>query len=105
MHRFDDVAARERGSEGRSELACPVCGEHRLAVDEPPHIDIMGVQPYSDLLGMGDLSSRGAMGIECRSCGTYWRDRAAFDRGEAQPPEGDEPPGGEEPPEDEGAPG
>ena len=71
--------------EQRSELPCPVCGEHRLAVDEPPQIDVMGVQPYSDLLGMGDLSQHGSLGIECRNCGTYWRDLGAFERGEPEP--------------------
>ncbi|CAN5438272.1 hypothetical protein BH24CHL9_BH24CHL9_08680 [soil metagenome] len=72
----------------RSELACPVCGAHTLAVDEPPQIDIMGIQPYSDMLGMGDLAQHGSLGIVCRSCGTYWPDRGAFDRGEAEPLEG-----------------
>ena len=73
--------------ESRSELACPVCGQHTLALDEPPRIDVMGVQPYSDMLGMGDLQSPGVPGIVCLSCGTRWRDRAAFDRGEADPAE------------------
>jgi hypothetical protein len=79
---------RGRGGEDseRSVLPCPVCGEHRLAVDEPPQIDVMGVQPYSDMLGMGDLSQQGSLGIVCQSCGTYWRDRGAFDRGEAEAP-------------------
>jgi hypothetical protein len=73
-------------SQERSELACPVCGKHTLALDEPPRIDIMGVQPYSDMLGMGDLQPV-PMGIICLSCGTHWRDREAFDRGEAEPDE------------------
>ena len=81
-----DQPGREASTE-RSELPCPVCGEHSLAVDEPPQIDIMGVQPYSDMLGMGDLAPHGSLGIVCRSCGTYWRDRGAFDRGEAEPPD------------------
>jgi hypothetical protein len=71
----------------RSELACPVCGQHSLAVDEPPRIDVMGVQPYSDMLGMGDLGPAMLPGIVCLSCGTRWRDRDAFDRGEAEPAE------------------
>jgi hypothetical protein len=67
----------------RSEQACPVCSEHSLALDRPPEIDVMGVQQYSDMLGMGDLPNQGAMGIVCLSCGTHWRDKEAFDRGEA----------------------
>ena len=71
----------------RSEHACPVCGQHTLALDQPPEIDVMGVQAYSDMLGMGDLPNQGAVGIVCLSCGTHWRDKAAFDRGEAEPGE------------------
>jgi hypothetical protein len=74
--------------EPRSELACPVCGEHTLALDEPPRIDVMGVQPYSDMLGMGDLQAPALPAIVCLSCGTRWRDRDAFDRGESEPADG-----------------
>jgi hypothetical protein len=69
----------------RSEQACPVCSQHTLALDRPPEIDVMGVQPYSDMLGMGDLENEGALGIVCLNCGTHWRDKAAFDRGEPDP--------------------
>jgi hypothetical protein len=73
--------------QARSEQACPVCSQHTLALDQPPQIDIMGVQSYSDILGMGDLRTEGRLGIICLSCGTRWRDKAAFDRGEAEPAE------------------
>jgi len=73
------------GEQERSEQACPVCGQHTLAVDEPPQIDVMGVQAYSDILGMGDLHQPGSLGIICLSCDTRWRDKAAFDRGDAEP--------------------
>jgi hypothetical protein len=73
------------GEQERSEQACPVCGQHTLAVDEPPQIDVMGVQAYSDMLGMGDLHQPGSLGIICLSCDTRWRDKAAFDRGDADP--------------------
>ena len=73
----------------RSEQACPVCGKHALALDEPPRIDVMGVQAYSDMLGMGDLQAEGTLGIVCLDCGTHWRDKDAFDRGEPEPPETD----------------
>lgn len=66
----------------RSEQACPVCGQHTLAIDELPRIDVMGIQLYSDIVGMGDLHQEGAVGIVCLGCGTRWRDRGAFDRAE-----------------------
>lgn len=69
----------------RSEQACPVCLQHTLAIDEPPRIDVMGIQLYSDIVGMGDLRQEGTVGIVCLNCGTRWRDKAAFDRGEPEP--------------------
>ena len=80
-----DEAGREPAGSDRSERACPVCGAHALALDVPPRIDVMGVQPYSDIIGMGDRPQEGAPGIVFRSCGTYWRDLEAFERGEAEP--------------------
>lgn len=77
--------------ETRSEQACPVCGKHTLALDRPPEIDVMGVQAYSDMLGMGDLPNEGTVGIVCLSCDTHWRDKAAFDRGEPDPPSDEDP--------------
>jgi hypothetical protein len=68
----------------RSEQACPVCGRHTLALDEPPRIDVMGVQAYSDMLGMGDLQGEAVPAIVCLGCGARWRDRAAFDRNEQE---------------------
>jgi hypothetical protein len=74
------------GEAARSEQACPVCAQHTLAVDEPPRIDVMGVQTYSDIVGMGDLR-QAVLGIVCLTCGTSWRDREAFDRNESEPPD------------------
>ncbi len=71
--------------QSRSEQACPVCSQHTLALDQPPQIDVMGVQSYSDIVGMGDLKPEGAMGIICLTCGTHWPDKAAFDRGQPDP--------------------
>jgi hypothetical protein len=86
----DGVTSEERSGPGagetdRSERACPVCGAHALALDVPPRIDVMGVQTYHDLLGMGDRQPEAPLGIVCRSCGTYWRDLAAFERGDPEP--------------------
>ena len=61
-----------------------MCGEHALALDMPPRIDVLGVQPYSDIIGMGDRPAAGSVGIVCQSCGTYWRDLDAFERGEPE---------------------
>ena len=69
----------------RSELACPSCGRHTLAIDEPPRIDVMGVQAWSDMVGMGDLQDAGVPGIVCLGCDTHWRSREAFDRDEPEP--------------------
>jgi hypothetical protein len=71
----------------RSERACPVCGQHRLAIEEAPHIDVMGVQAYSDMLGMGDLQQMAVPAIVCLACGSRWRDLAAFERNEVEPAE------------------
>ncbi len=78
--------------QARSEQACPVCSQHQLALDTPPEIDVMGVQQYSDMLGMGDLHNEGAVGIVCLNCKTRWRDKAAFDRGEPDPDLGSDAP-------------
>jgi hypothetical protein len=80
-----DIDTPEEREAGRSERPCPVCGVHALALDVPPRIDVMGFQPYSDIIGMGDRPQQGELGIVCRSCGTYWRDLAAFERGEPEP--------------------
>ena len=71
--------------QAKSEQACPVCGQHTLALDRPPEIDVMGVQAYSDMLGMGDLQNEGAVAIVCLNCHTLWKDKGAFDRGEPEP--------------------
>jgi hypothetical protein len=81
-----DQRADEAAGGQRSERACPVCGAHQLALDVPPRIDVMGVQPYSDLIGMGDRSAAEPPAIVCRSCGTVWRDLEAFERGEPESP-------------------
>jgi hypothetical protein len=70
----------------RSEQACPACGQHSLALDEPPRIDVLGVQPWSDMVGMGDVQDAGAPGIVCLSCGVSWRDLGAFGRDERDAP-------------------
>jgi len=80
------------GERARSAEACPVCSQHTLALDRPPEIDVMGVQPYSDMLGMGDLEREGVVGIVCLNCKTHWRDKAAFDRREAAPDAGSDAP-------------
>ena len=78
--------------EARSEQACPICDQHTLALDRPPEIDAMGVQAFSDMVGMGDLQNEGSVGIVCLNCNTHWRDKDAFDRGEPEPDVGSDAP-------------
>jgi hypothetical protein len=68
----------ETRDQDRSELPCPVCGEHRLALETPPQIDVMGVQPYTDLIAMGDVAVREPPAIVCLACGASWTDLQAF---------------------------
>jgi C4-type Zn-finger protein len=92
----DDV--QQQGSaDHRSERACPVCGRHELAIDRLPRIDVLGVQPYSDLIGMGDARPRDTPGIVCLACGTRWRDLDAFEANEPEPAESLEGPGEPDP--------
>ena len=60
----------------RSVQRCPACGEYRLAVVDQPRVDIGGVQPANELLGLGDLQA--PPGISCLACGTRWLDATAF---------------------------
>lgn len=62
----------------RSVEACPVCGEHRLAVLKYPHVDVVGVQLYNEIYGFGDKSSDTPPGIGCMACGSEWPDLEAF---------------------------
>jgi hypothetical protein len=89
----DPVSGRGAGGAGRaadangprSKERCPVCGEQQLALDNPPHIDVQGVQPYSDLLGMGDVKVQAEPGIVCLHCGTHWRSLQAFRANDPEP--------------------
>jgi hypothetical protein len=53
-----------------------------VAIVRLPGIDVLGVQPYTDLFGMGD--QRTMPGLECRACGAAWRDLHAFLAGTAR---------------------
>ena len=65
---------------GRSADPCPVCGNHHLALEQPPHIPVAGAQPYTELYRMGDLPM--PVGVRCRTCGTAWPTIAALRAGE-----------------------
>jgi hypothetical protein len=67
--------------EEHSRQPCPVCGAHRLAVEQLPHIDVMGVQPYSDLIAMGDLHPQEPPAILCLECGSRWNSLEALATG------------------------
>lgn len=88
---MSDGSRDPRGDErSRSAEACPECGAHRLAILDFPDVPTLGVQPYSELLGMGDLHATTPPGIGCLACGAEWHDLAAFRAGEAptRKPEG-----------------
>jgi hypothetical protein len=70
--------ADARLEEARSEEACPVCGNHTLSLLDFPHVATMGVQPNSDILGMGEPRVEQPPGIACLTCGTQWSDLDAF---------------------------
>lgn len=62
----------------RSAEACPACGRHTVSLLGFPHVATMGVQPYGELLGMGELTPDQPPSIACLSCGTQWPDISAF---------------------------
>ena len=64
--------------EPESQWACPVCGAHRLAMEELPRVGAMGAQPYADILGMGDPADRSMPAIVCLQCATRWPNADAF---------------------------
>lgn len=66
----------------RSREACPACGAHRLTIIDFPDVPSMGVQPYSELLGMGEPHASTPPGIGCLECGAQWDDLEAFRAGE-----------------------
>jgi hypothetical protein len=66
--------------EARSQEACPACGEHALSLIDFPEVSTQGVQPYSEILGMGEPRAGVEPGIGCLSCGAEWRDLDAFRR-------------------------
>ncbi|MEX2548491.1 MAG: hypothetical protein WD830_12010 [Chloroflexota bacterium] len=64
----------------RSKEACPVCGERQLTLLRFPTVDVLGVQPYAELIGMGDPSPDTPPGIGCLACGSEWPDLNSFRR-------------------------
>ncbi len=73
----------------RSKDACPRCGAHRLALVEPPDVELTSVQVANDTLGIPtDVRLQGEPAIECLACGTEWPDLASFRRDEAISPDG-----------------
>ena len=61
-----------RLDDARSKDPCPVCGHHTLTLLDFPHVSTMGVQPYSELLGMGEPMVEQPPGIACLTCGSQW---------------------------------
>jgi hypothetical protein len=49
-----------------------VCGHFTLSVLDFPHVSMMGVQPNSEILGMGEPTVDQPPGIACLTCGSQW---------------------------------
>jgi hypothetical protein len=65
---------------------CPVCGAHRVAVLPLPETAVLGVQPYTDLLMMGDRPAPLRAAIGCLACGAEWPDLDSFRAASRQDP-------------------
>jgi hypothetical protein len=76
------MQSRPDGSESRARSVdpCPVCGRHTLALEQPPHIPVIGAQPFTEIYRMGDLPM--PIGVRCRHCGTGWPTIEALRAGE-----------------------
>jgi hypothetical protein len=68
----------EQSEQATSAEACPVCGAHRVAILPLPDIAVLGVQPYTDLLMMGDRPAPPRDAIGCLACGAEWPDLDAY---------------------------
>jgi hypothetical protein len=74
--------------QGRSRDACPVCGEHRLAIGPDQRPDLRQIRPYDELIAMGDPAPDFEPSIECLACESSWPNLADFraaERGEGPP--------------------
>ena len=70
-------AAADPSSADRSADACPVCGEHRLAIIDFPELPGGVPSPAAELVG-GRGADPSAPSIGCLACGAEWPDVAAF---------------------------
>ena len=62
----------------QSTESCPVCGANELELLYYPTVDVTGVRPYDELLGMGNAKPDQLPGIGCRACGSEWATLAEF---------------------------
>ena len=74
-------------TEGRSADACPVCGEHRLAIIDFPELTGGGRSPAAEVVG-GSGSDPTVPAIGCLACGAEWEDVNAFRAAVAAGPSG-----------------
>ena len=72
-----DTRQPEESTE-RSRDACPVCGEHRLALVEFPEATATGYLVANEIVGMGEEQASTPPAIGCLACGAEWPDLAAF---------------------------
>ena len=62
----------------RSAEACPVCGEHRLALIDFPEMEGAPMVMDPAILGIHASSDPSPPGIGCLACGADWPSLAAF---------------------------
>ncbi|MEO7119251.1 MAG: hypothetical protein ABIZ34_09810 [Candidatus Limnocylindrales bacterium] len=65
----------------RSKEACPICGAHSLTLLRFPNVSTMGIQPYLEIIGMGEPTVEERPGIGCLTCNAEWDNLAAFRAG------------------------
>lgn len=65
--------------DARSKEACPRCGQYRLALIEPPDVELTNIQVANETLGIPtDVRLQGEPAIECLACGAEWPDLASL---------------------------
>jgi hypothetical protein len=84
-----DAGTRGEAADDRSALACPVCGEHRLAIIDFPETTATGYQALSEIIGMGEPTVVTPPAIGCLACGAEWPNVDAFQAAEGGTAPGD----------------
>jgi hypothetical protein len=73
----------------RSAEICPDCGAQQVSLLQFPRVDVKGVAPLDELIGMGDREPGFQPGIGCLACGAEWPSLEAFRAAQRGGPEAD----------------